>query len=228
MSQKEVAALSSLLGRLKTQSTSKKKKGGKAKSAGQPPSTPGTSGQVVTQKTGRSKRRKRKAAMGDGTITLSRRELVMTVTTTGTTPSASGLIALVPSDTVMPWLANLCKAFERIVWVSLEIEWVPMVGTTQGGAVIYGVDWANAVAANPDRQKVSALTPVVDHPVWQGGRLQLPPASLQSRRFYSLLSTDKYDSCPGTICWAASTKDAQVAGEFWAAYRVHLMGTRPV
>lgn len=226
MSQKELAVLASLLARLKT---TPKKKGAKASPAGQS-STPGTSGMPVSQSTGKRRRRRRGVGGGEGTVTISRRELFCSLTTSGSSPATSGVLPLKPkAGGPLAWLYNLGQAFEQIVWHSAKLEWVPMVGTTEGGAVIYGVDWANAVSATDlTRARVAALTPVTDTPVWQRSSMVLPSSQLQSRRFYSLVSTDAYDSQPGQVAWCASSKSAAVVGELWLTYRVTLKGTRPV
>lgn len=229
MSAKDIAALTSLLARMKTNGGKKKKRGARpAKSAaGQP--TPGTSGVVTTVRGGARRRRRPAAGVSDGSVTLTRKELCVTVTTASSPPSLAELIPLVPSGTVLPWLYNITKVFERLVWRSVRVEYVPMVGTTEGGSVIYGVDWAYAVdtATKATRANVSTLTPVCDGPIWQRSAISLPASELQTRRFYSLVSTDKFDNSPGQLCVNATSKTAATVGEIWVTYTVSLSGTRP-
>lgn len=168
-------------------------------------------------------------APGDGTVTVSRRELLAEIKTSGSAPTATGVIPLVPSKDALAWLHNLSQAFELIIWHSALVQYVPMVGTTENGSLIHGVDWTNVVSADGlTRAKVSALTPVLDSPIWQANQLRLPTAQLQSRKFYALASDDKFDSRPGQIVYVASSKTAGTVGELWLTYQVTLKGTRPV
>lgn len=229
MSQKEIQALSSLLGRMKTEGPKKKKKGGR--SSGQPPSTPGTSGVVVTQRPRRSRGSSGvPASMGsEGAITLSRRELFSSITVAAGV--AADVLPMVPSKAAFPWLANLTSAFERIVWHSMRFEWIPMVGTQTGGSIIFGVDWSySLVKAKANRASIASLTPLVDTPLWQRAVMALNQGQLQSRKFYSLVSSDTYDNSPGQIVFAAGTdtSTSSTVGELWVTYRVSLSGTRPV
>lgn len=227
MSQKEIQALTSLLGKMKAGQPKKKK--AQAGSSGSPGPTPGTMGTVVTQSAKRRKKPKggaQAAYGGDGAITLSRRELLGTVKTAS--KAAKGVFPLVPSANSMAWLANLTKCFERIVWHSATIEWIPMVGTQTAGSIIFGVDWSYGLkATDVDRPKVASLTPLVDAPIWQRGSLNLNQGQLQTRRFYSLLETSSFDNSPGQLAYAATGDDGDV-GELWITYRVSLSGTRPV
>lgn len=229
MTSKEVSALSSLLGKLKTKSGQKPRKNNI------PQAVPGASSSAVTSKPKKKRNRTRKSAtMSEGAVKLSRRELVASVTTAvgqgATAATASGVVSFLPSTTSMPWLANLCKAFEQIQWHSASVEWVPHVGTTVGGSVAYGADWTSSLkSAEVTRTKVCGLTPVLDIAVWDRGTLPLQASRLSTRRAYSLTSTDVFDNSPCQIAYHVTSGSTAVeAGEFWVTYNVSLLGTRSV
>lgn len=170
-----------------------------------------------------------------GDVVVSRSELLTTVGTTVATA------ILHPSN--FPWLGNLAKVFERYRFVSLQLEYRPLVGANTAGSVAMGVDWTTSsmsLVSSPtgqmhlkgykaaDRTDILALTPSADTPVWQRiPRISVPTGLLQSRLWYdtSTPTTTSIipDYAPGYV---ASTSTVDKAGEVWVHYRIHLSGTR--
>lgn len=204
----------------------------------QPASTPGTEGvpQPLPQRT-----RARRSRSGNqptpgltqGEVVLARSERVQDVTNTG--------VGVVFHPSSFPWLKNLAKAFDLYRWLSVTLEYRPLVGSTTAGAVALGFDWSAKtvptveregrleVAAAPTRDGILACSPCYDGPVWQRAtRMSLPAARLQQVRWFDLTSTGT-DSAPGYFSVIATgTADKAVVGEVWAHYKVVLAGTRKV
>lgn len=154
----------------------------------------------------------------------------------------TGSVFLTPAN--FPWLSNVAKAFERVRWLACSLEWRPNVGTTEAGSYAIGMDWGQRSTkleledgrfvvprlreiTKPD---VLAMTPVVEHPIWQGGRITLPQNLLNSRQWYdvptSFSDTTAFDAGPGALAWAHS--GSANAGDLWLHYHVLLQGTRKV
>lgn len=152
-----------------------------------------------------------------GVLNFSRTELL------GELAKASGTFDLCPNS--FPFLKGLASSFELYRWTRLVLVYKPAVGTTVAGALTFGVDWSNAGTATT-RQKVAALTPMMDLPVWQTGRLVLPSSRLQTRREYILASSDVNDKQPGKVCWASSCKEEAPIGDIWVEYSVQMFGTK--
>lgn len=214
---------------------SKKANGGQARPRARPRRrkprrtgpTPGTTG--VAQVTPLAR------GLAAGDVVVSRSELLTTVSTSVATA------ILHPSN--FPWLANLAKVFERYRFVTLQLEYRPLVGTTTAGSVAMGVDWTTssmALVSSPtgqlylkgykaaDRTDILALTPSADTPVWQRiPRIAVPSGLLQSRLWYDTSTPGSGavipDYAPGYV---ASVSSADKAGEVWVHYKVHLSGTR--
>lgn len=192
-----------------------------------PNPTPGTSGSVVTNNLS--------SGLAQGEVTIARRELL------GTLAASSGTSVVVHPDN-LAWLKTLAKAFERIRWLSLVIEYRPAVGANTAGTAAVGFDWMNSNTALTvsedgtiskvgavDKAKVLALTPSFDCPIWQRyPSLVVPARRLQSRAWYELVTPSKdntLDVSPGSVTWYCSSTVAD-AGEIWISYKVHLSGTR--
>lgn len=220
----------------------RKKKGGKKKSKG---STPGTQGSSSSQPLGASSRKKKTKKRGSpgnisqGEVTISRSELLTDVTTDATTGSTGGSKVLIPNS--LPWLANLAKAFERVRWLSLQIEYRPAVGANTDGTMALGFDWGTPHVKQEvdgwclvhaiDKASVLACTPCADGPVWSRNRLTVPTTRLQSRAWYELSEDVKdnfFDYSPGSLCWYAKGATSKTMGELWVHYRLQMSGTRKV
>lgn len=162
----------------------------------------------------------------EGTIVLSRADLVKSIDLAANSDSASGAIPLLPSADVMPWLYKLATSFDQIQWHSARVYYKPAVGTTFAGSLVLGVDW-NADADKAGRNIVQACTPVIEAAAWQPTSLTLPPSRLQSRRYYFITAAEKKDAAPGALLYnlKASKQTAQsFVGDIWLEYRVSLLG----
>jgi len=157
---------------------------------------------------------------------VSREELVQVV---ATTPGgvASGAIQLHPNQFI--WLKGLAASFDRAVWLKVRLNWRSFVGTGTDGNICYACDWASS-DWTPTRDKVLAISPVADHPVWlttDDRPLILPISMLQTRREYILRSADAKDAQPGRIVYYVSGAPAnKTVGEIWASYTIVFSGPR--
>lgn len=197
-----------------------------------------TPGAVVVQQPLAPKRGKKGKAgprnnPGDGTVLVTRNELLLSVTTGSNTTNTSGVVSLKPASCT--WLATMSKSFERYRWESVQIYWRGATGTTFGGLIAFGVDWTGrnklSTSVGLDRNKVTGLTPLCDVPVWTDSTnrpLNLPRKELQTRPWYGL-GTDvpEMDSGPGQLAFSVMHDNAsnKFLGEFWIRYRVRLQGT---
>lgn len=165
-----------------------------------------------------------------GEIRIRRRELLVSAKS-GADPGKEAIFSsqLYPSS--FPWLKNVAKCFERFKWNRLEFTWRPAVGTTTNGLVTYGILWDPAAKAPDSRDKVSALTPVMDHPFWQSTEnspLTIAGPRLRARNWYNMSSTDVSDSSPGLFALAfafGSSVINTLMGEIWVEYDIVLDGT---
>lgn len=164
----------------------------------------------------------------NGEVTLSRSEALQSVSMPASRSDITGVVALVPES--FGFLKSLWHSFDRLKWLQLKVWWVPAVGTTYGGLLAYGIDFASPDSRS--RQDISALTPNRTHAVWQESTKQplvIPPSVLMSRKWY-MDSSDVHDEGPGWLKYAVTgTSSASVTslGEFWVTYTVKLAGTRP-
>lgn len=158
----------------------------------------------------------------DGVIRVSRNEFCVEV--------KGGVVgALAINALSFPWLANLAKCFDRIKWLAVTAYWKPAVGTTQGGLILYGVDWDADKSATLAKEVVAALTPLSEHPVWQQGNLVLPSGRLMTRKEYKIAvaseGKEDFDTTPGYLCYSCGGKKDEVMGELWVRYSVEMFGT---
>lgn len=202
---------------------------------------PAAEGSFANVVAGRGRRRGRRNRGGGGPgpsignggqITITRCELLRTVSTTANKTESLFAIPLYPSTDQMSFLFRLASCYCRLQWASMRIDWRPSVGTTTNGIITYGVRFAEAdlTTAPTSRLDVASLFPVNDHPVWQTGNpLVLSKELLMSRKWYSLLTKDGVDLAPGGLQVGLShdsTAAAQSRGEFWVTYTCILDGTR--
>lgn len=196
---------------------------------------------VQTAKT-RRKRSRKPSSMpaSDGVITVQRLELLKSVqASVDSNTSTSGTVAITPGS--LTWLKNLSSSFERYRWESVQIFWRGAAGTTFGGLMAFGIDWAGAKKLSAlsviDRSKVVGLTPLCDVPLYtdsQNRPLVLPKQYLNSRQWYSLgggKNSAEEDLGPGNLAFSAyhdAVTASKFLGEFWVRYRVTLQGSTEV
>jgi hypothetical protein len=184
---------------------------------------------AVQPKQQRRKRRKNKpgkSLSSEGTLRLSKSELIGTVTTGGD-GKGHGSIPIAPDSFGL--LKSLMRSFERICWHAVSVSYRPAVGTTSGGLITYGVDWDSKGDA-ADRSSISAYTPCATHAIWADNSARpmvLPAGKLQSRLWYLPDAAQVIDRQPGDVVYAVQGPASTSVGEFWIKYSVTLSGTRP-
>lgn len=162
-----------------------------------------------------------------GAITVSRCEFVAEV------KKDSDYFVLSPLR--LPWLKGLAASFDRYVWLKAHIVYKAAVGTTKSGLVAVGPDWDSYHSTSYSRQDVLAYTPVYESPVWQSGRLALPPSRLMTRKEYRLkewtsqaTEGEVFDLFPCVVVYNCSGTETITYGEIWVEYTVRLIGTKKV
>lgn len=165
-------------------------------------------------------RRKKGVVPQSGTIRIKRKEFVTEVNK-NILPSG---FPLHPES--FPWLKNLAKNFDRIVWHGCTIFYKPAVGTNTSGIFLMGIDWGSNKQQTTTNSFVASLTPVLEVPVWQLSSLKLPTNKLMTRKAYELSSSNKDDNdrLPGYLVWAPIASTTTI-GHVWVEYDVTLSGT---
>lgn len=172
----------------------------------------------------RNRRPRANAVSAEGMITLTRKELLGTVTADAN-GNAKATYKLQP-DT-FTFMSTIGKCFERSRWLKISIVYKPAVSMTSAGLVAMGVDW-DGVSAADTREKVAAYTPSSTFAVWQDTEktpLVLPPNRLQSRQWYTHQSATAGDWGPGSIVLLATGPRGSTLGEIYATYTIQMMGT---
>lgn len=169
---------------------------------------------------------------GEGSITVSRHELLTTVTIPVTKEDAAGTVEIEPS--AFSFLANLSKSFERYRFHKAKFYWKPAVGTVYGGMFAMGVDYDGSSGGNQTRKDIVAYTPNQTGALWsdtQRTPMVIPTARLMSRKWL-LTSATGFDAKVGNLKWAVSGETAATAaktvGEIWVEYTIEFQGTQPV
>lgn len=165
-----------------------------------------------------------------GTLTITKRELLTTVTLAAEQAETLGSIPLVCGS--FPYLKGLSASFDRVVFRKMHLWFKPAVGTTYPGRVSMGVDW-DFKSKPTERKQLAGFTPTATAAAWEDtekAQMVLPRSSLQSRTFYSTSGpkTEYVDQGPGMLHWGVSGKeDPKIAtiSEIWAEYTVTLSGT---
>lgn len=179
----------------------------------------------------RGRRGKRTQVHPEGEIVIRRRELLTTVKVATAGTAVAGFIALGPA--AFTWLQKLSTAFERYKFTRVSVYWKPSVGTAVNGSCAYGVDWKVTSTTPSSKATVVALTPSMDHAVWQSTetrQMVLPASRLQSRAWYTLntdSNIDDIDKYPATLKYYVSSNlsaNAE-AGDFWIDYTIVMTGT---
>lgn len=214
------------------------KRRGKARGS-KPKSTPNNlgasqAGVVSVGGSGRSRRKRNKVRMqgGQGTITLSRREMLRSVKV-GPANSAYAADSVEIQPNKFQFLKQFTM-FDKVKWQKLHIFYKPGVGANFNGFVSYGVSWDMETTDPKDREAISALTPNMSHALWFDGEarpLVCPQSKLAMRAWYTPTDTkDLVERGPGKILIGATTSGqtnttAMVVGELWADYTVTLTGS---
>lgn len=175
--------------------------------------------------------------MGMGRVVLEARELVATVTVAAGKNAAYALVGITASDMetchTAPRLIMMAAMFEQYRFMSAQIEWEPMVGTTQAGAISLAVlpsDARTAVTAVPDAATMAACQPNSTGRVYTPVKLSVPTSYLKSRPWFRMLEKDT--KLPADIPAvgavlveaAAPNTGGLVTGRIWLTYKAELQG----
>lgn len=127
-------------------------------------------------------------------------------------------------------LQGIFKAFEKLRWISMRLEFVSACSATTSGAIVFGIEWDfTAKSEETTFKKVTGYTPSLEGPV-RSERLvmPLPSVRLQTRDWYTpnLPSGPPIDKGPGRIWWYTNGATAKtVVGQLYIDYEVLLSGT---
>lgn len=163
------------------------------------------------------------AINAEGMITLTRKELLTTITADKDGNSTKS-VALKPAS--FTFLKNIGSSFERSRWLKMSVVYKPAVSMTAAGLVAMGVDW-DSKGTGTTREAIAAYTPSSTFAVWQDTErnpLTLPPARLQSRQWYTHDSASDWG--PGTLAIQATGTASATLGEIFVTYTIQMMGTK--
>lgn len=123
------------------------------------------------------------------------------------------------------YLASMVKMFDQLRWESLSFEWVPCVGTTEGGTVFMGIDWDSS---QPDKKdltmnRVSACTPTTSTPLYRARTLNI---SAQRHQYQKWLRPHVDGQSLGLLLLFGSGPVNKTLGYIMADYHVLFQGTR--
>lgn len=227
--QREVQSLTDRLRAVGVQGSSQKKKPRRARKNKVPQTGSSSPGLMQVTAGSSSRRRRRGKVTGNaGEITLSRKEVCLTVKAVAGTDTGHGTLGIRPAS--FSFLKQF-HMFDKVKWNRLSFVYKPMVGSTTNGAVAYGVQWGFDGTPPVDRSSMSALTPNQSHSVWSDGQsapLVCPVSKLQTRPWFTPDdSKDDVETGPGRLCWLVTDSDKKgyAMGELWVDYSVTMTGT---
>lgn len=224
--QRDVQSLTDKMKSLHISAQPKRKRRGAGISKTQVASQPAIAG---GKPLGTSRKRKGKANSPANSLTLTRRELLISLNVTNDGLGVSAFVPIIPAN--MNFLKKF-SMFDRVRWNKLEFFYKPCVGSTTDGSVSYGVKWAFDAQAKKNRGDISQLTPNASHAIWFDGEarpMRCPLQKLRTRMWYDPGDTsDNVEQGPGVFYVSADAPDKKkgfLIGEIWVDYSVTLMGT---
>lgn len=190
-----------------------------------------TPGPRATSQTSQPRRRKKKRAMATpaesigsiGCVRLRNAEIFLEVKS-GSDGKINTSQAVNPnSSSGYGHLRKLAEIYDQIKWHSLSFEWVPAVGTTEGGLVVAGLDWdAKIDAANLTIAQVSGLSPNFTTPLYQRSTMVANVARFSYVNWFQLHNSVVL----ATICVAGNGPKDKTVGYIRVHYDVSLQGPR--
>lgn len=126
-------------------------------------------------------------------------------------------------------LLALAQSFETVRWDYIQVEYVPEVGSTVGGAVSVGVDWDLAGAEPTTHASVTTRSPNFLTPCWQRMSMRIDTAAMTNRRWFkNVATTDPFESAPfNLVVWVSGDATKPIAlGSLVLKYKVEFAGTR--
>lgn len=243
--QQEINELRSMIGQLRV-----------SRNRGASSGTPSTRGRSRSRGRGRGRNRSRSrsratpaaygpgqssssGAMGGtmGLTTLRARELVYTVKVKANTTSVPIAFSLSPSELkghahVCPQLSRLAQLYEQFRFLTVRVEWEPLVGTTSAGGYILGVQPTDSRGPQDitGASYVAALQPNTQAQNYVRTALNVPKSFLKALNWYAIGNKDsaaELSNCPGFIsgwCDVTSSAAEQVVARIWMTYEVEFRG----
>lgn len=174
---------------------------------------------------------------GLGTIHMSARELLASVSTTASLAGTGSNgpvspVALKGWPSVPPQLAKVALLFEQFKFTSVSIEWEPLVGTTTNGGVILGFTPMDSRGSNSTvtAAVLAAMQPNRQTAIWQKASLKCPVEYLRSRAWFGCGNEKQVgvmENVPA-VWWYwmdhDNTSTSKVMGRLWMTYDVTLQG----
>lgn len=167
----------------------------------------------------------------DSTITFTHREYIIDLTHDGTDEKFFGMEVNPGLDFAFPWAHKIAHNFESYIFISLQYEYIPMVGTNTNGIVALSPDYdATDINTGIDKQKLLSFEDSIRTPVWKKGVMRCNRQNLRKRKTYFVradtlgdnLDKKLYDSLAlhGVIngCSVEGT-----IGEIWVSYTIKFM-----
>lgn len=120
-------------------------------------------------------------------------------------------------------LRKLAEIYDQIKWHSLKFEWVPAVGTTEGGIVVVGLDWDSKIASSDlTIAKVSGLAPNFTTALYKTSALTANVARFSFVNWFQMHA----GTTVATLCVAGTGPAKKTVGYIRAHYDVSLQGPR--
>lgn len=136
----------------------------------------------------------------------------------------AGKVMLSPKDD--SWQGGRAKAmadlFEEMQWMHCVLEWVPNVGTTEGGNVCIGIDWDAKPPDTIDSAHVMTCTPSCMTPLYQRKSLSLNVARYQYQKWLRVHSGQPISA----VLIYATGPAGKVAGSILVDYSIKFQGGR--
>lgn len=180
---------------------------------------------LPSRRSNRRRNRNGTNTMSNGNIRIHRKEFFYEIKT-GADSTVKTVVDFYPDSATLPFLGKLFNMYEKVIFHSISISFMPAVGANTDGLIIFGWDGSGDKTAPTKRGDVAALMPLSDGPVWAPKTFSLNQAQLMSRKEYSVHNFGTEGENPGSIKLFASAGANKVVGEFWVTYDVTLMSPR--
>lgn len=214
--QQLVSQMTQLMSRLPSVPVKKNKKKRSKRAKGDAPGPNSRSNQVGSQ--------------NDGRCTISRRELVCTLTGNST---AAQCFPMHPVAAHFGYLKVLSEVFGRYSWLRARFVYHSLSGANTDGGVILGWDSDFSYSTASTRAQIARTMPVMDFPVWDNTRpsLVIPPTLLRGSggigAHFDLTdppgTKPSEQESPGQLIVQQVGKGS---GEIWIEYTIEFIGMR--
>lgn len=190
-------------------------------------STPAAYNASIGSSGGRKRRRRRGGLVptADGSVAIRRKEIFCEVKT-DSNGKFNQTFDFYPDADSLPFLFGLFKMYEKVVFHSVTVTYIPAVGTSTNGLIIFGWDGSGDKVVPGNRAAVAALMPMMDGPVWSSRSIRLTQKQMMSRDAYSVHNFATEGENPGSIKIYTSGDKSTVYGELWVDYHVSFSSPR--